>query len=242
MNRKHVMGVFAAMAVGIGSQVALAVKVTNLATNEVVFDSRGFEGDTAGTPPSATAAGNWVNYYTDTVVTGSPPGAFEGTQYAHTARDAGGAGGPEGHFSANQFFDGDQLHMEFALYLNPGADGGFFLHGASAYYRAIGRLTGGQFAYLDPSNSYIYSGMPYQTGKWQKWTIDYVVGAPTWKVGVDGASVTVPVYSGGGDVDGLYFNHFGDDHFWIDAVPEPGSLVLLGFGGMAFILRRRRLA
>lgn len=199
-----------------------AVTVTNQTTNQVIFESNGFESDAVGTAPNVTGAGTWVTYYTDRVIAGGTPGPFAGNNYATTTRDNSGAGGPEAHFSANQTTAGDHIHMEFPLWIPSAGDEALILHNSSTYYRGLGRITGGQYMNYD-GFGYIPTGVSYTPNTWQTWTIDYTVGDANYTVGIMGGnSASAPALDGiansgaGGPIDGLYFGHNGNDTFFID--------------------------
>ncbi|MBX2850110.1 MAG: PEP-CTERM sorting domain-containing protein [Phycisphaeraceae bacterium] len=63
------------------------------------------------------------------------------------------------------------------------------------------------------------------------WTLTYVVGAGAAEIGNDLALVVTN--------DGDNTTNYGIDHVRIDYVPEPGSLALLGLGGLLIVRRRR---
>jgi hypothetical protein len=232
--------------VGLLPETARALTATNQTTNTIVFSSNGFENDTAGTPPSATGAGSWVSYYTDSVITGGTPGAFAGNNYVSTTRDNGGVGGPEGHFASNQTVFGDHIHLEWNMWIPAAGDEALILHNAATYYRALGRIGGGVYANYNGA-AYLPTTLTYTPNAWQTWTLDYTVGAQDYTIGIaGGGSAVAPTLNGistpgGGPIDGLYFGHNGNDSFFLDGavVPEPMSAGLLS-GAFAMFARRRR--
>jgi len=120
--------------------------------------------------------------------------------------------------------------------------------GASNSPMHTGMHSDGTIWYYDgngPSAAYQPTTTKITFDTWQKWEIEYVVGASTWSWLVDGVGDT-----------GIGLNAFSTDlgigalQIWsnqsavgtaicLDAVPEPASLLLLSLAGLACLRRRR---
>lgn len=120
----------------------------------------------------------------------------------------------------------------------------------------------GHFITVDPTGS---GGVGSIAFSWERfttttgdltvqWTTDSLVGAPTW---TDAATINIAGGAAGGWASELaIINQVGDvkvrlflgngsggvsiDDVSVTAVPEPSSAALLGLGGLALILRRRK--
>lgn len=226
MNLRRLIVVFLAWwtAQGVLSPCA-ALEVKNLTTGITLFDSAGFEQDTVGTAPAVTLAGTWTAYPPrDIVVTGGTPGAFTGHHYLSTSRNATGTGSPRAFF-ASQEVEGHRIRMTFVLYVPPGADGALILENNATAYRALGRITGG-FYHNYNGSAYINTGLAYAAGEWQRWEVEYTVGAQTYLVRIGANSITAPALDGlskpgGGSVYAISFGHNGVETLYIDAAPPP---------------------
>jgi hypothetical protein len=105
------------------------------------------------------------------------------------------------------------------------------------------------FDVLDPNGP----GVPIVTDQWQKWEIDVNLNTAddgsddTWTVTIDGnQSGSIATWRNHPDVGRISFGMTGDfrDTWYLDAVPEPSSILIFGCGLFALIMYgcRRRFA
>jgi hypothetical protein len=260
---------------GIGMLLASAsasATVINQTTHTLLFDDGGFESQPDGqtshiayrddrggldaASPVHGSVGTWS--LTDplfdsiqvTDYVSSPfPGAAEGTKYLRIVRTNGGAEPRATMNFAAQATAGDQIHWEGMIYTpvdtnTPiqilGNDGALFnvLTNYSDNPGAIASYVG----VWPPATS---SSVTYSAAKWQKWAIDYTIGASSLTLSVDGNSDTLATI-GSGSLSSISFisSAFGTGCY-IDAVPtpEPGTLTILAMGlvGMlAYAWKKRR--
>ena len=88
------------------------------------------------------------------------------------------------------------------------------------------------------------TGLDFVVGSWMDWNIDFHYNGAgqaddTFDLTVNGVTAaSLPAYDG--DVSGIraFMTQAQNGGLFLDAVPEPGTLVLLGLGG-AFLRRRR---
>ena len=252
MKLQKIMGAMGFLAVMTASAQAVTVRNTTLGTT--LFNSSGFENDTVGTAPSQSSPGNWTSGIPpyDEVMTGGSPGAFEGDNYLSTLR-TNSSGNPQAVF-ANQTVLGDNIHVEYMLYMPvAGHDASVILNGGTQYWRGLSRMAtwdnAGNFAHYDGSG-YNWTMDAYPLDQWFKAEIDYTIGSSTYQVTLDGTAMPPSTAldgigtPGGGDFAATSVGHNGSDpdHFYLDAVPEPTSLLLLACGGLGLIAQRRRSA
>jgi hypothetical protein len=216
---------------------AEAVVVTNTTTGTVVFDSVGFENDVPGTAPSATGTGSWSAYHIDTVTNSPTPGPALGSNYVTTTRDAVAAGGPGANLSSNQNIAGHQLHLEFYAWYPAAGDDNLVLDSGS---RVLGRITGGNYLNYNGS-AYIDTNVDYVPEQWQKWELDYTVGASTYQLSIDDAVPTTINALTPGGLARIDFGHNGLDTYFLDGapIPEPASLAAFSCAALALVRRRR---
>ena len=136
---------------------------------------------------------------------------------------------------------GAQVHFEFMLYI-PSVEGGdvraaIILENPSPpkagqpssddhIFRGILQTAAGEEVQGYNGSSHSNTGAKYVPDKWQKWELDYVIGADTYTVTVDGSRGTALALedaftAGGGDLIGVSFGHNGKGTYYIDAVPPP---------------------
>ncbi len=206
-----------------------ALTVTNVTTGNLLF-SDDFEDAVVGNVPTATGPGNWTGVpVLDVVATGGVPGAFEGVNYLSSKRTSTAVGNPQANFAA-QTTPGDMIHAEFMMYLPTGTDSSIVLVGDNTFYRGLFRpgFSGdGTVGYYD-STAYVLTELTYEPNTWQKWEVDYAIGAPTYRVTVNCASITVPALNGisqlgGGGMTAISFAHNATATYYVDAVKPPSN-------------------
>jgi PEP-CTERM motif len=242
-----VLAVISAATLVVGT-TAQAVVITNTTTGTTVFDSQGFENDVPGGAAATANPGFWSNGAAshDFVVTGGAPGAFEGANYMSSTRDSAGAGNVRAFLNAAETTAGDAIHAEWMMYITgpPLSDIGFFFTNAAGTNIGQARLGGNGLGTVQDSWSGVITPGVYVAGAWQKWELDYTIGATTSTVTVDsGAPVTLIVPGGAANSTGfghLSLFHNGNQTFYLDSVPEPTTAGLVGLCGLGLVGRRRR--
>lgn len=103
---------------------------------------------------------------------------------------------------------------------------------------------------VGPTGGLVATGLSHQKNVWEKWQIDYVVGASSYQLTVGANSVTLGASymknSAATEVGGVMLDSFSGstrnlvDDMLVTAIPEPASLSLLVLSGMALLGRGRR--
>ncbi|MCF7849147.1 MAG: PEP-CTERM sorting domain-containing protein [Kiritimatiellales bacterium] len=246
-----------------------AVLVQNVTTDTAIFydnfESLGssvshtaFE-DTSGDYDPVATIGSWYvkedfyNARTAVQVTDSTtspdPGAYpyaQGDNYLRFVRYPGTTNTVEGNFAATQSTTGDQLHFEWMM--NVTADDGTqnpytgFLTDNNTLMTWVSFLHDGTI-----ENSYSTTpntGLNYTPGEWFKLEMDYVIGESVYDLTIDGVTASdLDLY---GDLPAgeslaklRFFGNVGDLTY-VDAVPEPNTVMLVVMGLAGLISRRRR--
>jgi PEP-CTERM motif len=258
-----------AVAASIMPLVARATTVTNITTGTVVF-SADYEGaaaslqpapdDSGSYNPGVPAIGNWIYVAEDslhdiqvTSSTFSPdPGPTEGSQYLRIWRDPSFPGNAaDGALSVDQTTSGDLIRLSqmFNSTADVGAQIGLvgtnseptFYNTAVAWVRPR-TASGGFWEAVGPGFALTNTGLPYTPG-WHEVDIDYVVGASTFSLTVDGATVSgLPSYAPG-VVKGFHYGVGSQNataYFDAVPVPEPATFALLATGLVGFVCCGRR--
>ena len=235
---------------------ASAVTITNVTTNTTLF-SDNFE---SGVTPSIPQTGSWSLFGPDVTVTNAPnPGPAQGSFYLQLFRDSNaiGQGNSRAAFNSSLANPGDVIELTMMVYIPSAADAdaraqlmlddGDF-SSARAWVRPDGN---GHVEAVGPGFSTSNTGLSYQTDTWQEWQLDYVVGATTFSVIVNGHTVSGLSAPTNGVVGGadLFNGVVAPGSFFLDAVPavvtgvpEPKSLWLTGVGLLALAGITRRTA
>jgi N-acetylneuraminic acid mutarotase len=206
---------------------SMALIIQNVTQGTTVFNSHGFEFDTVGAAPTTDSWSNGLVTH-DFVDTGSGPlgfpGAFEGNNYLSTTRDFITAGNPRAFLGVPQTTPGDVIHAEWMMYITdpPLSDMGFFFTNASQANIGQVRIGGQGLTTLQDSWSGVITPNVYQPNAWEKWELDYTIGAADYSVTVNnGTPVTGIVPGGAGNSTGierLSFYHNGQQTYYLDAV------------------------
>ena len=227
--------------------LAVLIEVNGTA---VFYDT--FEGDVLGSTPGPTnpGPGTWStnsDNSTSETTQNVAPGPIEGSTYLRLQR----GGDPsdlisfaEGWTASNN----DVVHVEWMMYVPTGTDdlgitGGQLSSGGTRF--ALWAVGSGVVKTHDiNSGNWEATTLPFQYDTWQKWEQDWVVGAGTQTISVDGISVVADGVNNNTS-DPVIFHRFvagpGNEYF-VDAVPipEPGCAALLAFGMIGLMLPRLR--
>ena len=216
--------------------------------------------DVADSPPVADI-GAWTTIQEGVVVTDNAttpsPGAAEGSQYL--AIKNSGVGGVALHtLAAPAATPGDVVRVETMAYLPEESAGNDHWY-QMVWFDTSGTVSGVgnspiHTSTLGDGTVVWYDGAAYQSsttqitrGQWQKWEIEYVVGADSWSWLIDGVGDTGmgfnsrPTDVGIGSIQFFANGAAGDTPLYFDA-PEPTALVLLACGALGLVARRRRRA
>lgn len=237
---------------GVSLHEAHAVDIVNLTQNAVLFDDD-FEAGTVGVVPGTNdpTVGTWSITVFDGQVLVEDAGsagfpAYQGQQFSSFSRtnlnpdvyaeldgpNSNGdvmqvtmavrtvAGQDQAGFGL-QFYEGGTRRMQFGLGVNHSVIGS-----------AAGYHDGGSWNTLTAGHN---------IGEWNVLVMQYEAGASEASVSINGSSFETFDMIGAGVIDRVLFTSLGKpSDYFIDSVPEPASLALLGVGGL-MILKRRRI-
>jgi len=179
------------------------------------------------------------------------PGAFQGDNYLWVNRTTGFSRAV-GSF-ATQDTDGDVISIEFQIYAR-GFDGAvdpvvgpdvFALYSsADASGASVLRLG------IASDNDIIEQGTATDTlvdwtdNTWETWRIDLVIGESEYDLTVDGNTMTVATAGAISAISSTRSSSNAATEYFIDAIPEPSSLLLAGMCllGIAASARRRTVS
>jgi hypothetical protein len=234
------------------------------------FQGDGFENDTVGTDPSVTSVGSWYLTQTggNAEVYGpasSGPGAYEGDNYLSLTKTSGNYR----YFTACEKLAataavGTTIVTENSIYFPTGGGGSPTICFAQSTSVRNNRCTWVGFSYgLEPDGYLGIQYYDYGAATWTRITTDggaenIVVSENAWHTLVHdmtvGTSFTMTIDGVVSDpipietnfqsrpVVGLHFLFNSEDgQYYVDAVPEPGSIVMLLSGAcLGLLIWRRR--
>lgn len=226
LSRQVILLVLTFLAAVGTAEVSHALIIQNLTQGTTVFNSHGFEFDTVGGAPTTDSWSNGLVSH-DFVTTGGTPGAFEGNNYLSTTRDFVTAGNPRAFLGSAQTTPGDVIHAEWMMYVNdpPLSDLGFFFANPAGTNIGQVRIGGQGLTTLQDSWSGAITPNVYQPNGWQKWELDYTIGAANYSVTVNGGTPVTGIVPGGAanstGFGHLSFFHNGQQTYYLDATPPP---------------------
>jgi len=265
---KSAIRLFSAAAV-LGCLTYSAQAALVIVGGNTIFDAGGFEAGTVGnalgandptTGTWATVSGGGTALVVDQALTGVP--AFEGDKFLKLE---GGASPVRPGVTSNNVSVGDPGDLqiiEFMLRIVHAGDDNASLMVRVNQANSAGTGGGGTpvrpWFYADGtiqvrpvdggSGSQAPINLTHNVGQWNHVILSYAIGADFYDITVNGVTETVNAYWITGDFKNGKFrsvNFRGDDTgyliAYIDAIPEPASLALIGLGGL-LMLRRRRIA
>ena len=231
----------------LATDAAQAIQIQNLTQGTTLFDSGGYEGETTGANPANPLAGEYKNNPMGIVrdnTTTSAPGAFEGTKYNELAA-TGGSGLAETFFGPVS--PGNTIRISWAQHINDtpefrmrltGGDVGNFEAGLFDFQPTTGGVRGWNESGGYPS----YTGTlaTVQGDQWQTVVIEHEVGTNDVTLTLDGVSELFPGVindiAGNGTLERIRWDNI--QSAYVDSIPEPASLAMIGLGGLLALRRR----
>jgi len=237
-------------------------RATMVSLNGSTIASDNFEGDTVGAPPVADVGVwsnvNFVNRTIGEVTNAALPGASSGSQYFSLFKD--GSSVYQGIFAEMSLASSDLIHFESMVYipLNTAAENFPWQIGIASVASPGSRLIN---IWRNASGLWEAQGMGAFAGPasllfdtWQKWELDFVVGASAATLTINGVSASVPATNTTLNTNpayrlGVWTNGPADNQIYLDnitpvvevpAVPEPSTAALLLTFAAAFVFGRRR--
>ncbi|HOW73506.1 MAG TPA: PEP-CTERM sorting domain-containing protein [Phycisphaerae bacterium] len=237
---------------------------TEILWNNVVLVSDNFDttagggNDTLGAQPLADV-GAWISNDTtvnNVVTNASAPGAQQGDAYLRLAHDgtATGAAQLKANFApittagdtftwrSRVYFTGGGHDDDYQFSARTTGTGGF-----PDDYVFLTTIRGGVVNAYDGSG-YVPTSTKILPDRWTTWEISYTRGANTFSWLVNGVGDTAaPAMPGAADRDigfAMFWGNYtssqdGGFPVYLDAVPEPASIVLLVLGGLGLLVTRR---
>jgi hypothetical protein len=158
----------------------------------------------------------------------APPGPYEGKRFLSISRATTGTGA-KGTLSIAQTTTGQVIHCELMIHI-PSRNGSGTANPAFACQVLVGPgdriiLSNGQIAsgggdVLNYAGSHRPTGLRFAADTWQRWEIDYAVGAATFNLAIDGEVATGLAANAPGDVGEIWLtNGTNNCRYWVDAVP-----------------------
>lgn len=187
--------------------------------------------------------------------TGGVVAPFEGSQFARFNRTSGGDAIVYGDFSTLPAA-GNVLRVEAMIYVPStyetnayGAQIAIKQGGPSGWSQAPNPKTSApgnlnQIVHYDIDvGGYVDVGVPFQFDVWEKWTMEFEVGGTVidlFSIGSNSVTNVTGAAVAGDSSIGVWFGMQSDSEFFVDAVPEPSALVLLGCGLISLAFWRKR--
>ena len=212
--------------------------------------------DTSGDYDPVATTGTWSIYeadaggyacqVTDSTAGSAPvadPGAYQGNNYLRFDENPD-LSVPEVQF-AEQTTIGDTIHFESMMYLAYGVGAPAIIAkdgNAAVKFQVRVNLNGSGKIQAYNGSGFVDLSVNYTPMTWQKWEIDYDIGASTYALTIDGDTDSDAPVAEAGNLARLTLVQFDGPHpIYMDAVPEPGTLALVVFGGLSIMVFGRRL-
>ena len=250
---RFLMSVVAMVAAVLFASQAQALLVTNDGS-QVFFDT--FENGTPGNlpdTPDTSEVGTWTPGGTGaawTITNAGIPGAYSGSQYLQGNLSAGF---PPARFDFASAASSGTVKSAFMYYLPTGASDfapltfRLFVNGVqNDRIFGLSHLSG--LALYDEENGASNGAVLFVKDEWNKVEVEYTIGAATAAVtitnslGAQTGNINAKAVNVGAPITGGVFFTFSSTNngaIYIDDIPEPASLALVGLGG-ALMLRRKR--